>query len=121
MSLPCRAFKVMDEVMARGILPRFDPESPLQLDMGKVPPSVAEVYCMHALLTLERRALKLGHTHYHHAFTFLVPPFDPDLIKWPSYVEKVNRHYTLHVSAKAMQLLQGSLLVLHQIVSCCLL
>ena len=32
-----------------------------------------------------------------HSVTFLVPSFDPDYIMWPSYEEKLNRHYNLVV------------------------
>ena len=32
-----------------------------------------------------------------HNISFLVPPFDPDYINWPSYVEKLNRHYDAQV------------------------
>ena len=46
----------MEEAISRGLLPRFDPESPLMLDMRGLPPTVAEVYVLHMLVTLERHA-----------------------------------------------------------------
>ena len=39
-----------------------------------------------------------------HNISFLVPPFDPDYINWPSYVEKLNRHYDAQVRPVSLHL-----------------
>lgn len=33
----------MEEAIARGLLPRYDPDAPLVMDMRRMPPVVAEV------------------------------------------------------------------------------
>ncbi|KAG2495157.1 hypothetical protein HYH03_006765 [Edaphochlamys debaryana] len=131
-----RALQVIDEAISRGLLPRFDPEAPFVLDMRRLPPVVAEVYVLHMLLQLERRAARKmaaaeaeaaaaaaeaaaaegaearasapaavakarRRANYHHNITFLVPPFDPDYVKWPSYVEREMHHYTTDMSESA--------------------
>ena len=139
-----RAFAVLEEAIGRGLLPKFDPDAPLVMDMRRLPPVVAEVYVLHILQTLDRRAKRkaaeaeaaakkaalagmdldkaAGVTdrmsmadrglaalagaarprvkdNYHHSITLLVPPFNPDLVKWPSYLERIMNRYTDHVSA----------------------
>ncbi|GLI62167.1 hypothetical protein VaNZ11_004747 [Volvox africanus] len=104
-----RAFAVLDEAIAKGLVPTYDPEAPMVVDMRNMPPVVAEVYVLHVLLTLERRARRRqqaaeateapGVGSYHHSITLLVPPFDPDLVKWPSYVDRLMNRYTAMISS----------------------
>ncbi|GFR52105.1 hypothetical protein Agub_g14618 [Astrephomene gubernaculifera] len=124
-----RAFVVLEEAISRGLLPSYDPDKPLVMDMRRMPPVVAEVYVLHMLFNLERRAARrwaeaeaaaesaasaaggggggaggssavaaaaaaARRASYYHPITLLVPPFDPDLVKWPSYVERVVNRYT---------------------------
>ncbi|EFJ49645.1 hypothetical protein VOLCADRAFT_104228 [Volvox carteri f. nagariensis] len=106
-----RAFAILDEAIAKGLVPSYDPEAPMVVDMRNMPPVVAEVYVLHVLLTLERRARRRqqqaadsaeapGAGSYHHSITLLVPPFDPDLVKWPSYVDRVMNRYTATMAAE---------------------
>ncbi|KXZ51095.1 hypothetical protein GPECTOR_14g78 [Gonium pectorale] len=110
-----RAFVVLEEAINRGLLPAYDPEAPLVLNMRRLPPSVAEVYVLYMLRTLERRserrkaaaaesAMAGGGAgsggSYHHSITLLVPPFDPDLVQWPSYLERLMNHYSAEMSTE---------------------
>lgn len=94
-----RAFTIMDQVITRGILPRINLDSALTVNFSSMPPNVAEVYVLSILLALERKAARVGHDYHNTTVTFLVPPFDPDVILWPSYVEKQERPLTQDVSA----------------------
>ncbi|GLC36947.1 hypothetical protein PLESTB_000175400 [Pleodorina starrii] len=104
-----RAFAVLDEAIAKGLVPPYDLDAPMVVDMRNMPPVVAEVYVLHVLLTLDRRARRrqaesatesgaapgVGVSGgYHNSITLLVPPFDPDLVKWPSYVDRLMNRYT---------------------------
>lgn len=55
-----RAFSLMEEAVGRGLLPRYDPDAPLAMDMRGLPPAVAEVFCLNLLMTLERHANRWG-------------------------------------------------------------
>lgn len=92
-----RAFAIMDQVITRGILPRINLDAALNIDFSPMPPNVAEVYVLSVLQALERKASRLGHDFHNTTITFLVPPFDADIVLWPSYVEKQERHFTQEV------------------------
>lgn len=75
------------------MLPSFKVDDPMSIDMRSMPPTLAEVY-VHAILNaIEQRSGQFK-SFQAQRITFLVPPFDPDLIMWPTYVEKLNRHYS---------------------------
>ena len=94
-----RAVSLLEDAMGKGFVPsiRGVDEGPFTVDLREMPPTVSEVTVLAVLAALERRAVKTGRCKVFHSVTFLVPPFDPDYIMWPSYVDKLSRHYNLRV------------------------
>ena len=89
---PPRAISIFEDAMARGLVPGFKLEEALEVDCRDMPPSLAEVYTLAVLAACERRYV-LGRVIYN-GVTFFTPAFDRDLVSWPSYVQKLNSHYS---------------------------
>ncbi|MEW5313850.1 MAG: hypothetical protein WDW38_005383 [Sanguina aurantia] len=104
-----RVFTILDQAVARGLLPRITLDKALTVDFTSMPPNVAEVFALAVLLSLERRALRLEHDFHNTSITFVVPPFDPDIVCFPSYVERQHRPLTQDLSPKQLAgILDGS-------------
>ncbi len=57
---------------------------------------------------------------YNHSITLLVPPFDPDLIKFPSYVERETNRYTMLVRPMlCMDMTCSHSMSVGELASCC--
>lgn len=65
------------------------------IDMRNVPPTVAEVYILSILTSIEARGRgnQAGRKQFVHPITMLVPSFDRNYVMWPSYLDKLNMHY----------------------------
>ncbi len=77
------------------------------VDMRALPPTVAEVYTLAILTSLEQRQAKSPSVAQRRAFvhpiTLLLQPFDRNYIMWPSYVQKLNLHYAPAVLARQQE------------------
>lgn len=92
-----RAITLLEEAISMGVLPSAKAEEQLTIDMTRVPPIVAELWTITLMNNIQQRARQSTEkVRYCHAITIKVPPFDPALITWPSYVEKLHQYHQLH-------------------------
>jgi hypothetical protein len=89
----------------RSHTPQLD--SPLKVDMRCFPPMVAEAYVHVLMAAVESRtaaALAEGKRQpVAQPVRVLVPPFDPNYVMWPSYVEKLHAHYSEQLLARQVR------------------
>ncbi|GAX74542.1 hypothetical protein CEUSTIGMA_g1991.t1 [Chlamydomonas eustigma] len=90
-----RAMNVLEDAMSRGFIPSIKvDEGPATIDLREMPPTISELVVQYVLSAFEKRAIKTGRCQVTSSVTFLVPQFDRNYILWPSYGEKMNKHYS---------------------------
>eukprot|EP00198_Chlamydomonas_reinhardtii_P001964 XP_001691300.1 protein with PPR repeats [Chlamydomonas reinhardtii] len=105
--LPPDDSTVPGEAIGRGLLPKFDPDAPLVMDMRRLPPVVAEVYVLHILQTLDRRAKRKAAEAEAAAKKAALAGMDLDKAAgWPSYLERIMNRYTDHMTPEERSKLQ---------------
>jgi hypothetical protein len=88
-----RALLLVEDAISMDLLPGYSlDDEELEVDLRALPPTLAEVYVLTMLQAVEQR--QSGPVRKRLPFiTFVVPPFDPNYVNWPSYAEKLNLYY----------------------------